>query len=68
MNECMSCWEKILPCTVRHRKLNENLISLLEYYRTKYPGAMYSGCGYLFVASRKSVLGAFHIKIRIKKN
>jgi hypothetical protein len=70
MNECMSCWGKILPSTVRHHKLNEDLLPLLEYYRSNYPGAMYSGCGggYLFVASRKPVPGAFHIKVRIKKN
>jgi hypothetical protein len=68
MNECMTCWENILPGTVRHHKLNEDLLPLLEYYRSNYPGAMYSGCGggYLFVASRKSVPGAFHIKVRIK--
>jgi hypothetical protein len=69
MNECMLCWEKILPCTVRHRKLNENLLPLLEYYRSNYPGAMYSGCGggYLFVASNVPVPGAFNIKVRIKQ-
>jgi hypothetical protein len=68
MNECMLCWEKILPGTVRHRKLNKNLIPLLKYYRSNYPGAMYSGCGggYLFVASQVPVPGAFNIKVRIK--
>jgi hypothetical protein len=70
MNECMLCWEKILPGTVRHHKLNENLIPLLEYYRSNYPGAMYSGCGggYLFVASQVPVPGAFNIKVRIKQS
>jgi hypothetical protein len=68
MNECMFCWENILPGTVHHHKLNENLLSLLEYYRSNYSGDMYSGCGggYLFVASQKPVPGAFHIKVRIK--
>jgi hypothetical protein len=68
MNECMTCWENILPGTVRHHKLNEDLLPLLEYYRSNYPGAMYSGCGggYLFVASYVPVPGAFNIKVRIK--
>jgi hypothetical protein len=65
MNECMSCWEKILPGTVHHHKLNEDLLPLLEYYRSNYPGAMYSGCGggYLFVASYPGS-GAFTIKVK----
>jgi len=69
MNECMTCWENILPGTVRHHKLNEDLLPLLEYYRSNYPGAMYSGCGggYLFVASYVPVPGAFNIKVRIKQ-
>jgi hypothetical protein len=70
MNECMLCWEKILPCTVRHRTLKVDLLGLLEYYQSKYPGAMYSGCGggYLYVASETPVPGAFHIKVRIKQS
>jgi len=66
MNECMLCWEAILPCTVRHRTLTVDLVPLLEYYQTEYPGAMYSGCGggYLYVASDRPVPGAFHIKVR----
>ncbi len=69
MNECMTCWENILPGTVHHHKLNEDLLPLLEYYRSNYPGAMYSGCGggYLFVASYVPVPGAFNIKVRIKQ-
>jgi hypothetical protein len=69
MNECMQCWEKILPCTVRHSILKVNLLPLLEYYQSKYPGAMYSGCGggYLYVASEKPVPGAFHMKVRIRQ-
>jgi hypothetical protein len=69
MNECMACWGKILPGTVHHHKLNEDLHPLLEYYRSHYPGAMYSGCGggYLFVASQVPVPGAFNIKVRIKQ-
>jgi hypothetical protein len=70
MNECMLCWEKILPGTVRHRTLKVDLLPLLEYYQSNYPGAMYSGCGggYLYVASETPVPGAFHIKVRIKQS
>ena len=70
MNECMLCWEKILPCTVHHHTLKVDLLSLLEYYQSNYPGAMYSGCGggYLFVASETPVPGAFHIKVRIRQS
>lgn len=70
MNECMKCWEAILPGTVRHRTLRVDLIELLEFYQSRYPGAMYSGCGggYLFVASEHPVPGAFTIRVRIKKS
>ena len=69
LNECMLCWETILPGTVRHHTLKIDLPLLLEYYQSKYPGAMYSGCGggYLYVVSNKSVPGAFHIKVRTKQ-
>lgn len=65
MNECMLCWEEILPGTVRHHSLQVDLMALLECYQARYPGAMYSGCGggYLYVASDESVPGAFHIKV-----
>ncbi|MEJ2650133.1 MAG: hypothetical protein P8016_17195, partial [Sedimentisphaerales bacterium] len=70
MNECMSCWEQILPGTVRHHTIETDLVSLLKHYKSMYPGAMYSGCGggYLYVASNTPVPGAFHIKARIKNN
>ncbi len=70
MNECMFCWENILPGTVRHHTLKVDLLGLLEYYQSNYPGAMYSGCGggYLFVASEIPVPGAFHIKVRINQS
>ena len=66
MNECMRCWEALLPDTVRHPTLTVDLMGLLEYYQACYPGAMYSGCGggYLYVASQEPVPGAFHVKIR----
>jgi hypothetical protein len=66
MNECMNCWETILPGTVRHPKLTVDLAGLLRAYQALSPGAMYSGCGggYLVVASEAPVPGAFNIKIR----
>ncbi len=70
MNECMLCWEQILPGTVRHHTIKTDLMSLLKHYQSMYPGAMYSGCGggYLYIASDTPVPGAFHIKIRIVNN
>lgn len=70
MNECMKCWEAILPGTVRHPTLRVDLIELLSFYQARYPGAMYSGCGggYLFVASERPVPGAFNIQVRIKRS
>ncbi len=69
MNECMACWEAILPGTVRHPTLRVDLIELLSFYQARYPGAMYSGCGggYLVVASKRPVPGTFTIRVRIKK-
>jgi hypothetical protein len=69
MNECMACWEAILPNVVRHPTLRVDLIELLQFYRSRYAGAMYSGCGggYLFVASDEPVPGAFKIRVRIKR-
>jgi cytidyltransferase-like protein len=66
MNECMACWEAILPGTVRHPALTVDLPSLLRRHQADYPGAMYSGCGggYLIVASAKAVPGALRIRIR----
>ena len=70
MNECMLCWEQILPGTVRHHTIKTELMPLLKYYQSTYAGAMYSGCGggYLYVASDTPVPGAFHIKVRILNN
>lgn len=65
MNECMACWETILPNTVRHPTLTVDLLSLLHYYQSRYAGAMYSGCGggYLYVVSDEVVPGAFRVSI-----
>ena len=69
MNECMKCWEAILPGTVRHPTLTVDLVTLLEYYQSHYAGAMYSGCGggYLYVVSENPVPGAFKVEFRVKK-
>ncbi len=66
MNDCMRCWEAILPCTVRHETLTLDLVKILEYYQSKYPGAMYSGCGggYLYVVSERPVPGGFQVHVR----
>lgn len=66
MNECMDCWEAILPGTVHHPTISLDLIALLRVYQASYPGAMYSGCGggYLYVVSEEPVPGGFQIKVR----
>lgn len=68
MNECMRCWETILPRTVRHPALTLDLMELLNFYQMRYPGAMYSGCGggYLFVISEQDVPGSFKARIRLE--
>jgi hypothetical protein len=66
MNECMLCWEAILPSTVRHDTIRIDLMALLKAYQQCYAGAMYSGCGggYLCVASDRPVPGGFKINVR----
>ncbi len=66
-NDCMECWEAILPHTVRHPNLQVDLMEILACYQAQYPGAMYSGCGggYLYIASEQPVPGAFHARIRL---
>jgi hypothetical protein len=67
MNECMRCWEMLLPRTVSHPILTLDLKALLAVYQSRYPGAMYSGSGggYLLVASEEPVPGAFRVKVRL---
>jgi hypothetical protein len=67
MNECMACWEAVLPRTVRHSTIKIDLLELMRHYQSRYSGAMFSGCGggYLFVASQEPVPGAFKPKVRI---
>lgn len=66
MNECMDCWEAILPHTVRHPTITTDLMAILKFYQSRYPGAMYSGCGggYLIVLSTEKVPGSFQVKVR----
>ena len=69
-NECMVCWETILPRTVRHPLITFDLMELLAYYQMHYAGAMYSGCGggYLYVVSEEPVPGAFKVRVRLKSD
>lgn len=66
MNECMKCWEAILPGTVVHRTLTVDLKAILQHYQSRYAGAMYSGCGggYLYVVSEKPVEGGIKVTVR----
>ena len=67
MNECMRCWEVLLPHTVRHPTIQVDLMGILEHYQARYAGAMYSGCGggYLYVVSEQPVPGGFQVKVRV---
>ena len=69
MNECMACWEAILPCTVKHPTISIDLVGILRHYQNRYHGAMYSGCGggYLYVVSERPVPGALHATVRIDR-
>jgi len=69
MNQCMVCWEKILPQAVHHPKLRGDLKAILRAYQRQYPGAMYSGCGggYLLVVSNEPVPGAARVTVRLTR-
>ena len=66
MNRCMQCWEALLPHTVQHPTIRLDLKAILANFQSRYPGAMYSGCGggYLIVASEKDVPGSLRVKVR----
>jgi hypothetical protein len=70
MNLTMTCWETLLPSTVRHPSLKLDLLALLRFYQQRYAGAMYSGCGggYLYIVSQEPVPGAFNAKVRIAED
>jgi hypothetical protein len=63
----MSCWGTLLPQTVRHPTIQLDLVARLREYQSRYPGAMYSGCGggYLYVASNEPISGSIQIKVRL---
>lgn len=69
MNECMKCWEAILPHTVRHPTVTVDLMGILGHYQSRYAGAMYSGCGggYLYVVADEPVPGGIRVKVRSAK-
>jgi hypothetical protein len=67
LNRCMECWEAILPHTVAHPTIPIDLKAILGWFQSRYPGAMYSGCGggYLVVASETRVPNSLSIQVRI---
>lgn len=69
MNECMQCWETVLPQTVRHPTIQIDLMKIVGYYQTRYAGAMYSGCGggYIYVVSEEPVPGGFQVTVRFNE-
>ncbi len=69
LNDCMACWEALLPQTVRHPTIKIDLMAVLKHYQAHYAGAMYSGCGggYLFVVSEEPVPGSCQVKVRLPK-
>jgi hypothetical protein len=66
-NDCMVCWEKLLPHVVRHPLIGNDLMAILKAYQKQYPGAMFSGCGggYLIVASKQKVPGSLQVTVRV---
>jgi len=66
-NDCMLCWEAILPQVVRHPTIQLDLMGMLAWYQVRYAGAMFSGSGggYFYVAADEPVPGAFHARVRV---
>ncbi len=66
LNECMRCWEAILPHTVSHPSLKVDLKGILAAYQSHFAGAMFSGCGggYLIIAADGEIPGTSKIKVR----
>ncbi|HOL31641.1 MAG TPA: hypothetical protein PK052_06615 [Anaerohalosphaeraceae bacterium] len=66
-NDCMKAWSVLMPDILQHPLLPKDLTALLEYYQSRYAGAMYSGCGggYLYVASSEPVAGGFQVQIKV---
>ena len=66
-NDCMQCWEALLPQVVRHPTIQLDLMGMLAWYQARYAGAMFSGSGggYFYVAADEPVPGAFHARVRV---
>jgi len=66
--DCSEAWDALLPGVFEHPTIALDLRGLLATYQSKYPGAMYSGCGggYLIVASDEAVPGSFGIRVRVR--
>lgn len=70
MNECMRCWEELLPLVVRPPGSVVDLMALLRHYQARSRGAMYSGCGggYLYIVSEAPVPGSFDVQVRTRES
>ncbi len=66
MNECLRCWEALVPHVIRQPSSAVDLAGLLRHYQERSRGAMYSRCGggYLYVVSEKPVPGSFGVQVR----
>ena len=66
MNECMKCWAHLLPNVLEHSTLHLDLRGILAYYQSRYPGAMYSGCGggYVIALSDELIPESIQVKVR----
>ena len=65
-NECSAAWDALLPGVFVHPTVTVDLKGLLAAYASRYPGAMYSGCGggYIVVASDEEVPGSVRVAVR----
>src|ERR1035438_2278059 len=59
--------EAILPHTVEHAAIPLDLKAILGWFQSRYPGAMYSGCGggYMIVVSEEPVPGSLRVRVRL---
>ena len=66
LTENMRCWGVLLPHALYHPSMPAEMPAILEYYQTRYCGAMWSGCGggYVYVISEEPVPGGFHVTVR----
>ena len=63
---CSLAWDALLPAIFVHPTITIDLKGLLAAYASRYPGAMYSGCGggYIVVASEDAVPGSLRVRVR----